>query len=72
MNEKEKKWIRKFYFGPGTLLVDKTGNRLNWGNHQGWTSEKSWLLWKFRKLKRYSRMIKPFSDLYNLSSDLEY
>ena len=33
MNEKEKKWIRKFYFGPGTLLVDKTGNRLNWGNH---------------------------------------
>lgn len=27
MNEKEKEWIRRFYFGPGTLLVDKTGNK---------------------------------------------
>ena len=28
MNEKEKLWIRRFYFGPGTLIVDKTGNLL--------------------------------------------
>ena len=27
MNEKEKEWIRRFYFGPGTLLVDKTGTK---------------------------------------------